>query len=553
MEQQPTWWKESIIYQIYPRSFKDSNGDGIGDLKGILEKVDYLAELGIDMVWLGPVYDSPNDDNGYDIRDYYQIHHEYGTMEDFDRLLEALHARGIRLIMDLVVNHTSDEHQWFQEARKSKDNPYRDYYFWKPGQPDGTAPNNWPSFFSGSAWELDPKTDEYYLHLFTKKQPDLNWENPKVREEIYAIMKFWLEKGIDGFRMDVIPLISKQLDFADTDYTSFPEIVQHVYSNGPRVHEFLQEMVDRVIRHYDVMTVGEGPGISSEVGLNYVGHDRGELNMIFHLDHMFLGFGPKGKYDPIPYGLKEVVELFNTWDKAMGESGWISIFLDNHDFIRMVSRFGNDQEFREESAKLLATVVMTLRGTPSIYQGSEIGMTNVVYEDFEDFDDVEAMNFAKEAMEAGRDPMEILKLTNDLGRDNARTPMQWEDAPEAGFTTGKPWIKINPNYKTINVNAEQNKPAGILAYYKALIKFRKQHPVFVYGQYQHIPTRSDKLFCYDRIGEKEQALVVHNFSDQMQLLNIDVSGYTFTFGNYIEEPKNSLLSPWESRIYLKTN
>lgn len=551
MTQASPWWKESIIYQIYPRSFKDANGDGIGDLKGILEKVDYLADLGIDIVWLGPVYDSPNDDNGYDIRDYRSIHPEFGTMEDFDRLLKALHARGIKLIMDLVVNHSSDEHVWFEQSRQSKDNPYRDYYIWREGKDDG-PPNNWPSFFSGSAWKHDPKTDEYYLHLFTQKQPDLNWENPKVREGVHDIVRYWLDKGIDGFRMDVIPLISKQLDFANTDLKTFPEIVEHVYSNGPKVHDYIAEMVDRVIKDYDVMTVGEGPGISSEVGLNYVGHDRGELNMIFHLDHMFLGFGPKGKYDPVPYDLQDVIQIFNRWDEAMGDSGWISIFLDNHDFIRMVSRFGNDGMYRAESAKLLATMVLTLRGTPCIYQGSEIGMTNVRYECINDFDDVEACNFIKEALAEGRDEIELLNLVNELGRDNARTPMQWDASEQAGFTTGKPWLKVNPNYPYINVALEQKQTDGILSFYKAMIAFRKAHPVFVHGSYAPISVENPVLFIYRRTHVEEEALVIHNCSDEEQSIPIDIQGYRLGICNYGQDRTDLRLAPWESRVYLKS-
>jgi len=322
------WWKENVIYQIYPRSFNDSNGDGIGDLRGIIEKLDYIKELGVDIIWLGPSFKSPNDDNGYDISDYYDIMDEFGTMADFDELLEGLHSRGMKLLMDLVVNHTSDEHNWFEESRKSKDNPYRDFYFWKPPAADGGPPNNWISFFGGGAWELDELTGEYYLHLFTKKQPDLNWENPKVRQEVYKLMKFWLDKGIDGFRMDVISLISKRLDFADADISNLTDLVTSTYSNGPRVHEFIQEMYEEVLQHYDIMTVGEGPGITKDFGNLYVGENRKELSMIFHLDHMFMDNGDKGRLDPIPFSLLDVKRIFNDWDKATGDEGWVSIFLD---------------------------------------------------------------------------------------------------------------------------------------------------------------------------------------------------------------------------------
>ena len=355
-----TWWKESVIYQIYPRSFNDSNGDGIGDLKGIIQKLDYLKELGVDILWISPIYKSPNDDNGYDISDYYNIMDEFGTMDDFDELLEAIHARGMKLLMDLVVNHTSDEHYWFQESRKSKDNPYRDYYYWQPEKP-----NNWQSFFTGDAWELDPQTGEYYLHLFTKKQPDLNWENPKVRQEVYKLMRWWLDKGVDGFRMDVIPLISKRLDFPDADFSNFAKVVEEVYANGPRLHEFLHEMYQEVCSKYDVMTVGEAPGVPSDLGNLYVGESRKELNMIFHFGHMFLDWGGEGKFELSDWSLKEFKNVFTTWHNALGEEGWVSIYLDNHDFPRLLSRWGNDKEYYNESARLLAILILSLRGTPN--------------------------------------------------------------------------------------------------------------------------------------------------------------------------------------------
>ena len=370
-----TWWKESVIYQIYPRSFKDSNGDGIGDLRGIIEQLDYLKNLGVDILWLSPIYQSPNDDNGYDISDYYSIMEEFGTMQDFDEMLSGIHDRGMKLVMDLVVNHTSDEHYWFQESRKSKDNPYRDYYFWRPEKP-----NNWQSFFTGDAWEYDAQTGEYYLHLFTKKQPDLNWENLIVRQEIYKMMRWWLDKGVDGFRMDVIPLISKRLDFPDADFSDFAKVVEEIYANGPRLHEFLKEMYREVLGDYDIMTVGEAPGVSPEQARLYVGESRKELNMIFHFGHMFLDWGGEGKFELSDWNLREFKNVFTTWHNAMAEEGWVSIFLDNHDFPRMVSRWGNDKEYHQESARLLAILILTLRGTPTIYQGSEIGMTNVAFE-----------------------------------------------------------------------------------------------------------------------------------------------------------------------------
>ena len=372
------WWKESVVYQIYPRSFKDANNDGIGDLKGIVQKIDYIRNLGVDVIWLCPIYKSPNDDNGYDISDYTDIMAEFGTMDDFDELLKAAHDRGLKIIMDLVVNHTSDEHPWFLASRKSKDNPYRDYYYWRKGS-NGSAPNNWQSFFKGSAWEPDKNSEEYYLHLFSKKQPDLNWENPAVRQEVHNLMKFWLDKGIDGFRMDVIPLISKNIHFPDTDYKKFYDVIEHVYANGPRVHEFLREMHEKVLSKYDIMTVGEGPGVTPDNANLYVGCNRKELNMIFHFGHLYLGSGKNGKYDVAPWNLQEFKNIFNIWDKALAGDGWNSIFLGNHDFSRIVSRFGNDVQYRKESAKLLAMLLLSMRGTVFLYQGDEIGMTNVAF------------------------------------------------------------------------------------------------------------------------------------------------------------------------------
>jgi len=547
MKQQKTWWKEEVIYQIYPRSFKDSNGDGIGDLQGIISKLDYLKDLGVDIIWVSPIYQSPNDDNGYDISDYYKIHPEFGTMADFDELLAGLHDRGLKLIMDIVVNHTSDEHLWFEEARKSKDNPYRDYYIWKDGK-NGAEPNNWPSFFGGSAWEYNEPTDDYYLHLFTKKQPDLNWENPKVREEVNSMLKFWLDKGIDGFRMDVIPLISKRLEYADATQDTLNEIIEHVYSNGPRVHEFINEMYENVIKNYDVMTVGEGPGINKDVGLNYVGHDRRELNMIFHLDHMFLGGGERGKFDPVPYDWSDIKKIFQEWDDAMGESGWISIFMDNHDFPRLVSRFGNDKEYRKQSAKLLAMMILTLRGTPCIYQGSELGMTNVHFDSIDDYKDVETLNFHKEFTGQGMSSDDFLKLVHDIGRDNVRTPMHWNNRKNAGFTTGEPWIKVNPNFKEINAEKSIDEGRGsILNFYKELLSFRKENKTLVYGDFEILQQESENLFFYKREDENDTFIVMLNHSDNDELVNFDMEGYTMMFCNYKAGKVNNLL-PWEARI-----
>jgi oligo-1,6-glucosidase len=543
------WWKEEVIYQIYPRSFKDSNGDGIGDLRGIISKLDYLKDLGVDIIWLCPIYQSPNDDNGYDISDYYSIHPEFGTMQDFDELLSGLHDRGMKLLMDIVLNHSSDEHEWFVNSKASTDNPYRDYYFWKKGV-NGGPPNNWRSFFGGSAWEYDENTDEYYLHLFTKKQPDLNWENPKVREDLFAVVKYWLDKGIDGFRMDVIPLISKRLDFDNTELTAFNDIVAHVYSNGPKVHQYINEMYEKVLQHYDVMTVGEGPGITSDVGLNYVGHDRGELNMIFHLDHMFLGHGPLGKFDPVDYTWDDIKKIFSDWDNAMGDSGWISIFLDNHDFPRLVSRFGNDKKYRVESAKMLAVLIMTMRGTPCIYQGTEIGMSNVHFPSVEQYRDVETHNYHKEFIERGLSEDEFLKRVHEHGRDNARTPMQWDNSMHAGFTTGKPWIDVNPNFENINADSVIHDKYSVYHFYKTVLALRKKEITLVYGEWMEIPQESKDLYVYERKHKEVSMYIILNHSDNKNSYQLDIQGYELLLSNYHNQIQDILL-PWEARIYKK--
>lgn len=544
-----TWWKETVIYQIYPRSFKDSNGDGIGDLQGIIQQLDYLQQLGVETLWLSPIYQSPNDDNGYDISDYYQIMDEFGTLADFDAMLEGIHQRGMKLVMDLVVNHTSDEHYWFQESRKSEDNPYRDYYFWKKEKP-----SVWPSFFGGEVWEYDERTESYYLHLFSKKQPDLNWENPKVRQEVYQLMRFWLDKGVDGFRMDVIPFISKHLDFPTLPYDDFGRTVEEMYANGPRLHEFLQEMYQEVCQHYDIFTVGEAPGVTPDLANLYVGEDRRELNMIFHFGHMFIDMGPAGRFDAQPYSLNDFTSVFTTWDKAMGEKGWLSIFLDNHDFARMVSRWGNDGEYRVLSAKLLATLVLSLRGTPSIYQGSELGMTNVAFPSIEDYRDIETLNYWKESAERGADMDTLLQGIHRQGRDNVRTPMHWDDSPHAGFTTApEPWIKLNPNYQSINAKAVLADPTSIFYYYQALLAFRKANKTLVYGSYEPIEIMDKQVFAYYRSDETAEFLVLLNFSDttsqSLSELSQRVKHWKYAIGNY-EAPTTNLapLSPWEARI-----
>ena len=545
---QKVWWKESVVYQIYPRSYKDSNDDGIGDLPGIIEKLDYIKSLGIDVIWLSPVYQSPNDDNGYDISDYRAIMDEFGTMDDFDRLLDAVHERGLKLVMDLVANHSSDEHIWFQESRKSKDNPYRDYYIWKPGK-DGNPPTNWPAFFGGSTWEYDSETEEYYLHLFTKKQPDLNWENPRVRIEIYSIIEFWFEKGVDGFRMDVISVISKKQEYTNAKSTIFGEIVEKIYANGPRVHEFLKEMNHEVLNDYDIMTVGEGPGITLDHGLDYVGEDRQELNMVFHFDHMFMEMGEGGRFDINPIDFIEFKNVFNRWDEKLKGKGWGSIFLGNHDFPRMVSRFGNDNKYWEQSSKLLTTLLMTMRGTPYTYQGDEIGMTNVAFSDPNDYDDVETLNYFREAKENGVPEAEALKNIHYMGRDNARTPMQWSDTNNAGFSETKPWLKVNPNYPSINVEEQENRKSSILSFYRSMVQFRKNHKTLVYGDYESLQNDDQNIFAYRRWDEDQAFLVLLNFSDHEQQFDAPLGKLNLLVNNYDSSDSSLHLRPWEAKVF----
>ena len=542
-----TWWKESVVYQIYPRSFKDSTGDGIGDIGGIIEKLDYLQYLGVDVIWLSPIFESPNDDNGYDVSDYCAIMEEFGTMDDFDRMLEGMHQRGLKLMLDLVPNHTSDEHQWFQESRKSKNNPYRDYYIWRD-----RPVSNWKSFFSGSAWEYDEVAEEYYLHLFSKKQPDLNWENPKVRQAIYDVMHFWYKKGVDGFRMDVLPFISKRLEFPDTDPNDFNQAIIEVYSNGPRLHEFLEEMHKEVSSKYDVMTMGECIGVKPHQALDYVGEERNELNTLYHFDHVNINYGPGGKYDPVPWKLSTFKKIFQDWDVAVGDKGWINLTLDNHDFPRMVSRFGNDRAYRVESAKLLATLLLTMRGGPCIYQGSEIGMTNVSFHTLEEYDDVEVKNLHQEWKDQGRDTSSLLKAVQEQGRDNARTPMQWSNEPNAGFTSSRPWLTINPNYVDINVQDALADTSSIFHYYKSLLAFRKANKTLVYGQLEMLLPTSETLCTYKRRDKNGDFLVVLNFSEEeCSLEGIDLDGYHIVIANLMEESEP--LRPWEARVYSKAD
>ncbi|RIW39077.1 alpha-glucosidase [Bacillus salacetis] len=509
---QKQWWKESVVYQIYPRSFMDSNGDGIGDIPGIISKLDYLKELGIDVVWLSPVYKSPNDDNGYDISDYQDIMDEFGTMDDWDLLLKEMHDRGMKLIMDLVVNHSSDEHKWFAESRKSKDNPYRDYYIWRQPK-DGREPNNWGSNFGGSAWEYDEETGEYFLHLFSKKQPDLNWENPELRGEVYNMMKWWLDKGIDGFRMDVVNFISKVEGLPDDEVKPGKKYASgsKFYRNGPKIHDYFQEMNREVLSKYDIMTVGEMPGVNPEQARMYTGEDRDELNMVFQFSHMSLDNGKNGKWDLKPLYLPDLKENLTHWQTALEEDGWNSLYFNNHDQPRVVSRFGDDGKYHKESAKMLATVLHMMKGTPYVYQGEEIGMTNVRFSTIDEYEDIETLNFYNEQMEAGEPVEKTMESIYVKGRDNARTPMQWNVSENAGFTDGEPWLAVNPNYEDINAEAQLNEDDSIFNYYKKLIELRKQHDIIVYGKYELILGDHEKLYAYKRTLGNEKLLVLCNF------------------------------------------
>ncbi len=553
------WWKESIVYQIYPRSFMDTNGDGIGDLKGIQTKLDYLKELGVDVIWLSPVYKSPNDDNGYDISDYYNIMDEFGTIEDWEELLFEVHKREIKLIMDLVVNHTSDEHPWFIQSRQSKDNPYRDYYIWRKGE-NGVEPNNWESFFSGSAWEYDENTKEYYLHIFSKKQPDLNWENPKVRDEIYKMMKWWLDKGIDGFRMDVINFISKDSDLPNAPSLHGKQYASgsRYFANGPKVHQFLQEMHNRVLSLYAIMTVGETPDVTPDEAALYVGENLNELNMVFQFEHMDIDSGAGGKWDVKPFHLKTFKQVMTKWQKGLEDRGWNSLYLNNHDQPRMVSRFGNDKKYRVESAKMLATCLHMMKGTPFIYQGEEIGMTNVAFNTIDEYKDLETLNWYREREKEGvEDASTLMQLIYKKSRDNARTPMQWNDHKHAGFSNVTPWLKINPNYKEINVKEALEDKDSVFYYYKKLIQLRKEHPIIVYGAYDLLLENHEQIYAFTRTYDEEKLLIILNFSEKSPTFELPKTmvyqSAELLIGNYKVNTTQRIdsfnLQPYESRVY----
>jgi oligo-1,6-glucosidase len=546
------WWKEVVVYQIYPRSFKDSNGDGIGDLNGITSQLDYLKGLGIDVLWLSPHYDSPNADNGYDIRDYRKVMAEFGTMADFDQLLKGIKQRDMKMIVDLVVNHTSDEHVWFAESRKSKTGPYSDYYIWKEGK-DGKAPNNWASFFSGSAWKKDPVRGEYYLHLFAEKQPDLNWDNPKVRSEVYDLMKFWLDKGVDGFRMDVIPFISKDQIFPDyaKEYETRPE---HIYASGPKLHDYLQEMNREVLSKSDVMTVGEALGVTLAQTPLLVDERRKELNMIFHFDVVRLN---RQGWRWIPWTLPDLKGIYARFDRELDVNCWHTVFLSNHDNPRPVSSFGDDSPlYRVPSAKVLATMLLTLKGTPFIYQGDELGMTNYPFTKIDEFDDIEVKNAWKAEVLTHRvDGEEYLFHMRKTSRDHSRTPMQWDDSSNGGFTTAaKPWLAVHPDYKEINARQALVDQNSIYHYFKQMIELRKKNPAFVYGDYLDLDPENPFLFIYTRTLAADRFLVTLNFSTNSLAYSLPNGLKTgplllSNLGGSEEHTSTIHLDAWEARIY----
>lgn len=551
------WWKNAVVYQIYPRSFKDSNGDGIGDLEGIYEKLDYLAELGIDVIWMSPVYKSPNDDNGYDISDYQDIMDDFGTMDDFDRVLKKAHSLNIKIMMDLVVNHTSDEHKWFIESKKSKDNPYHDYYMWADPDKNGNPPNRWESCFSGSAWEYVESVGQFYLHSFSRKQPDLNWDNPKVREEVFKMMTWWCDKGIDGFRMDVISMISKYPGLPDgpengNGYTG------NTSCDGPNIHKYLREMNEKVLSKYRLITVGECPGVNAEQAKKYANIDGSELDMIFQFEHVS-GSALKpchhGKWDGEAMTMPELRANFTKWQKDLEGCAWNSLFLSNHDQPRCVSRFGNDSEqYRELSAKMLATMTHFQKGTPYVYQGEELGMTNAYMENIADYRDIESLNAYKELTTKENIPAKtVMGYIKAVGRDNARTPMQWDASDNGGFTSGTPWLQVNKNYKTINAAAQVNDPDSVFAYYKKLIALRHTNEVMVNGVYDVLIPDHPQIYAYTRTLGDKQLLVLCNDSDTNAAIPAELqekihAANSILIQNY-KDTDESTLRPYEAVVY----
>lgn len=557
MSEHRTWWKEGIVYQIYPRSFMDSNGDGFGDINGIRTRLEYIKELGADIIWISPLLESPGDDNGYDISDYRKILDDFGTMEEYEAMLHEAHDLGLKIVMDLVVNHTSDEHSWFIESKKSKENPYRDYYIWKPAK-NGKEPNNWGACFGGSAWEYDAQTDMFYLHLFSKKQPDLNWENPKVRDAVFDMMNWWCKKGIDGFRMDVISMISKDQSYPDGEMNGglYGDGGAH-FMNGPRVHEFLQEMNQKVLSKYDIMTVGETAGVTIEEAKKYARNDGKELNMVFQFEHVSIGDGKLGKWTTKKYDFHELKTILTKWQTQLEGKAWNSIFWGNHDQPRAVSRFGDDrEEYREVSAKMLVTCEMTLRGTPYIYQGEELGMTNADFKDISQYHDIESIHYFEELTNAGLITKEdMLACLQKRSRDNARTPMQWDDTANAGFTTGEPWIAVNKNYTHINAKSELGDANSIFRYYQKMIKLRKEHLGLIYGSFTSVAPESEQIFAYERAYAKEKYLAVNNFTSETVTFTVpkEYTDSNVLIGNY-ERTKfggSITLQPYEAFVLKK--
>ena len=545
-----TWWKEAVVYQIYPRSFKDSDGDGVGDLKGIISKLDYIKSLGVDAVWLNPIFSSPNDDNGYDISDYRNIMKEFGTMQDFDKLLAGLHERKIKLVLDMVLNHSSDEHEWFKQSKSSRTNPYRDYYHWWPAEKGTPTPRY--SFFdvNNDAWKFDKTTNAYYLHYFSQKQPDLNWENEKLRNEVYDMMKFWLDKGIDGLRMDAFQYVSK-----DTTWQKYPEgyeknIIKY-YGMGPNLHTYLKEMNKTVVSKYNVMTVAEGAGSTLEDAHSLVDEDRNELNMAYHFEVMDVGNDPKG------YKLTDLKRVFTKWETSFADKGWLAVFLANHDVPRMVSKYGNDSEqFRAASSKLLTTLIMTMRGTPFYFNGDELGMSNIKFDKIEDYKDIATINAYKNHVAKGENVTAFMEQQKFISRDNTRTPFQWNSSENAGFTTGKPWIKINQNYKAVNVTTEAVDPNSVLSYFKKIVALRKNSAALIYGTYKVYDINNPEVYCYTRSEGNEKVLVILNFSTKNINYkigkNINTNASKLLISNYnkaaITANRINLL-PWQSVIY----
>lgn len=544
------WWKESVVYQIYPRSFMDSNGDGVGDINGIASKLDYLKELGVDVLWISPLYKSPGADNGYDISDYQDILEEFGTMEDFDQLLSEAHKRGLKIVMDLVLNHTSNEHPWFIESRSSKENAYRDYYVWKEAR-NGCEPNNWGAMFGGSAWDYDAKTDMYYLHCFSKEQPDLNWENEKVRDDLYKMITWWCNKGVDGFRLDVISMISKDQRFLDGEIgdglygNGWPYIM-----NGPRVHEYLQEMNNRVFSKYDIMTVGEAAGVTIDEAKRYANSNGKELNMVFQFEHVTIDEDKHGKWTTKRYELLDLKKTLSKWQNGLVGKAWNSLFFSNHDQPRSVSRFGDDRpEFRELSAKLLATCLHMMQGTPYVYQGEELGMTNFKFETLDQCRDIESLHYFDELTDAGiYTEDEMMDCIRARGRDNARTPMQWNSSENAGFSSGTPWIEVNPNYVDINADEQLKRVDSVFHYYQKLIKLRHDNKIMVYGRYEPVLEEHKEIFAYKRKYYNKVWLVLCNFTDQEVDCEYVSEGNTIIISNYDTHIPNKL-QPYEAIVY----